>query len=180
MKTVALFGGSFDPPHIGHEAIIKALLEMKELDEIIIMPTYLNPFKERSFAPAPLRLKWLEEAFAHLQKVSVSSYEVEQNRKVPTIETLHHLQKSFAKIYIVIGADNVAGLQNWQEFERLNSNASFLVASREEIEIPSHFSRLQVDEKISSSELREDIRQEYLPSKIAKQIIKHYKENNER
>ena len=72
MKTIALFGGSFDPPHLGHYSIVHALLEIKEIDEIIVMPTYLNPFKDASFAPAELRLRWLKEIFKEERKVTVS------------------------------------------------------------------------------------------------------------
>jgi nicotinate-nucleotide adenylyltransferase len=61
MDSIALFGGSFDPPHIGHEAIVKALMKLDEIDKIIIMPTYLNPFKTEFFAPADLRVKWLKK-----------------------------------------------------------------------------------------------------------------------
>ena len=49
MDTIALFGGSFDPPHIGHEAVVKALKDFKEIDKIIIMPTFLNPFKSKFY-----------------------------------------------------------------------------------------------------------------------------------
>ncbi|NPA59805.1 MAG: adenylyltransferase/cytidyltransferase family protein, partial [Epsilonproteobacteria bacterium] len=61
METIALFGGSFDPLHIGHEAIVEALLCKKEIDKVIIMPTFLNPFKTKSFTSAQMRLESLKD-----------------------------------------------------------------------------------------------------------------------
>jgi len=94
MKTIALFGGSFDPPHIGHESIVKALQGYKDIDKIIIMPTFLNPFKTSSHAPSELRLKWLEEIFKEYKNVEVSSYEVDENQKIATIQTVTYLLNS--------------------------------------------------------------------------------------
>ncbi len=42
METIALFGGSFDPPHIGHKAIVKSLCNLKDIDKVIVMPTFFN------------------------------------------------------------------------------------------------------------------------------------------
>jgi nicotinate-nucleotide adenylyltransferase len=179
MRKVALFGGSFDPPHLGHEAIVKALNKLDYIDKIIVMPTFLNPFKSSSFAPAKLRLKWLEEAFGEFTKVEVSSYEVSQNQKVPTIETVNHLLKSYEKIYLVIGADNLKSLKKWFCFDELKDKVTFIVASREKIEIPKEFIRVRVNENISSTTLRNKIDKNYLPKINAEEITQYYKEKNE-
>ena len=68
MKNIALYGGSFDPPHIGHEAVVKALLDLNYIDKIIIMPTFLNPFKDGSTAPSSLRLDWLKEIYSDFKR----------------------------------------------------------------------------------------------------------------
>jgi len=179
MRKVALFGGSFDPPHLGHEAIVKALNELNYIDKIIVMPTFLNPFKSSSFAPAKLRLKWLKEAFEMFEKVEVSSYEVSQNQKVPTIDTVKQLLKSYEKIYLVIGADNLESLKYWNNYDELRDKVTFIIATREMIEVSEEFITLKIDENISSSKLREKIDKNYLPKINAKEIMKYYKENNE-
>ena len=179
MRKVALFGGSFDPPHLGHEAIVKALNELDYIDKIIVMPTFLNPFKSSSFAPAKLRLKWLKEAFLAFKKVDVSSYEVLQNRQVPTIDTVNYLLESYTKIYLVIGADNLKSLERWQSLGELKKKVTFIVASREKIEIPKEFITLHVSKNISSTTLRKKIDKNYLPKINAEEIIQYYKENNE-
>jgi len=179
MRTIALFGGSFDPPHLGHEAIVKALNELAFIDKIIIMPTFLNPFKNSSVASATQRLRWLEEIFLTMKKVEVSSFEVKQNTKVSTLITVKHLLQSCEKIYLVIGADNLKSLDKWYGFDELKSIVTFIVASREKIEIPKDFICLEIDEDVSSSSLRSQMDINKLSKINAKKIVTYYKENNE-
>ncbi len=180
MRTIALFGGSFDPPHLGHEAVVQALLKLREIDEVLIMPTYLNPFKSSSFAPAQMRLKWLKEIFSSLDRVKISSFEVEQNKKVPTIETVEYLLKSYQKVYLVIGADNLSSLKKWHRFDTLKKKVTFIVASRDDIDIPPEYIQLQVDQSISSTRLRSQIDTTKLCKVNAQEIAHYYKENNEK
>jgi nicotinate-nucleotide adenylyltransferase len=179
MRTVALYGGSFDPPHLGHEAVVKALLKLKYLDDIVIMPTYLNPFKEHFFAPAPLRLAWLEEIFSHEKRVLVSAFEVSKKRKVATIETIQALEQRYEKIYLVLGADNLKSLEKWHRYDEICRRVTFLVAKRDGIEIPSVFTPLDVNVAVSSSSLREKFDAKMLSPIVASKIKQFYKEKNE-
>ncbi|MDD5371848.1 MAG: nicotinate (nicotinamide) nucleotide adenylyltransferase [Sulfurimonas sp.] len=176
MDTIALFGGSFDPPHIGHTAIVEALREFKDIDKVIVMPTFLNPFKSQFYASASLRVKWLKEIFSDYKNVEVSEYEVLQEKKVPTIETVKHLLKSYKKIYLVIGADNLASLHEWHRYNELRDLVTFIVVPRDGIEISQEFLRLNVNEKVSSTKLREKIEISKLPKKCAKEIYNFYTE----
>jgi nicotinate-nucleotide adenylyltransferase len=178
METIALFGGSFDPPHIGHEAIVKALKEFKEVDKVVIMPTYLNPFKSKFYAPSSLRMKWLKKIFSDYKNVEISSYEVGQKKAVASITTVKHLLKSYKKIYLVLGADNIASLHKWHRYDELCELVTFVIAPREGVEISSQFLRLDVDIKISSTKLRQDIELSKLPKKCAQDIYNYYKENS--
>ncbi len=180
MRNIALFGGSFDPPHIGHTAIVEALEKLNYIDKIIVMPTFLNPFKSKSHAPSELRFEWLEEIFLNSQNVEISRYEVDQNRAVATIETVEYLLKTYAKVYLVIGADNLASLELWNSYNILKEKVTFLVASRDNIIIDDHFIQLKVDENISSTQLRKDIDSAKIPIECAKKIEKFYKETDER
>ncbi|MBD3797026.1 MAG: nicotinate (nicotinamide) nucleotide adenylyltransferase [Campylobacterales bacterium] len=178
MKNIALFGGSFDPPHIGHIQIAEALKNLDFIEKVVVMPTYLNPLKSSFFADANLRLQWLKEIFEDDKSVEVSSFEVEQKRKVPSIETVKHLKKFHDNIHLVIGADNLASLSHWYKYEELKSLVKFIIISRNEIDIPESFIKLELDIPISSTELRGEIDTRYLPQKVAKKIENYYKENN--
>lgn len=178
MDTVALFGGSFDPPHIGHEAIVRALNALEWIDKVVVMPTFLNPFKLKFYAPAPLRVKWLREAFSEYAKVEISEFEVNQQKKVPTIQSVLYLLKTYKKVFVVIGADNILSLYKWYRYDELKNLATFIVASRDDVEIPSEFLRLDVREDISSTALRDNMDLDKLPKKCSQEIFKYYKEIN--
>lgn len=178
--TIALYGGSFDPPHIGHEAVIEALEKLDYIDEIVIMPTFLNPFKSSSHAPSEIRFKWLKEIFKDFKNVKVDRYEVNQERQVATIESVKYLLKTYKKVYLVIGADNLKSLENWTNYKELKDLVSFIVASRDNIIVDKKFIKLDIDENISSSELRKKIDISMLPKECAAEIEKYYKENNAR
>ncbi|MEN4053317.1 MULTISPECIES: nicotinate (nicotinamide) nucleotide adenylyltransferase [Sulfurimonas] len=178
MKTIALYGGSFDPPHIAHEAIVTALSNLDFLDKIIVMPTYLNPFKDSFTTPAELRLEWLKKIFSEYENVEIDSYEVDKKKKVPTIESVNHLLKEYDKIYVVIGADNLSSLHKWHKYDELKAKVTFIVATRDDIKIPKDFIQLKIDEDISSSELRKNLDISKLPKKCAHEIAQYYKEHN--
>ncbi|WP_321777577.1 nicotinate (nicotinamide) nucleotide adenylyltransferase [Sulfurimonas sp.] len=154
MKTIALFGGSFDPPHIGHIAIVKALSNLDEIDKVVVLPTFLNPFKEKSFLKASKRFELLKELFLNDKDVEISDYEVKQEQKVTSIKSVKHFLKKYKKIYFVIGADNLKTLKKWQNYEELKELVTFIIASRDAIVIPRKYITLNIDENISSSELR--------------------------
>jgi len=61
--NIALFGGSFDPPHIGHKMIVKQALSQLDIDQLIVMPTFLNPFKSKSHFSSKQRLLLAKELF---------------------------------------------------------------------------------------------------------------------
>ncbi len=180
MKTIALYGGSFDPPHLAHEAIVKALRELDFIDEVVVMPTFLNPFKESFTAPAALRLQWLEGIFSEYGDVKVSSYEVDLKRKVPTIETVRHLLKRYEKIYLLIGADNLQSLSKWYKYNELKELVTFIVATRNNIEVEKNFIQLDINEDISSSDLRKNLEPSKIPEKVRNEIVQYYKEHNAR
>lgn len=178
MKTIAVFGGSFDPPHLGHVAVVNAALSSLDIDKVIVMPAYLNPFKSKVCAPPELRLKWLRKIFSTFTDVEVDDFELTCKRKVPSIETVHHLKNRYENIYLIIGADNLKSLDRWYRYDELKELVTFVVASRDAIDIPSEYILLHVDQPISSTSLRKEIKKEFLPADVASEIEKFYKENN--
>jgi nicotinate-nucleotide adenylyltransferase len=180
MKTIALFGGSFDPPHIGHEAIVKTLLNFKDIDKVVVMPTFLNPFKSGSIAPSELRLKWLHDIFDSYERVEINIYEVDLKKKTPTIQSVKYLLTKYKKIYLVIGADNLATLTKWTEYDELKKMITFIVCTRDDIEIPDNMLQIKIDESVSSTDLREHLDTSKLVGTCAQEIKNYYtKEKNE-
>jgi nicotinate-nucleotide adenylyltransferase len=178
MKNIALFGGSFDPPHLGHITIVDKALEKLDIEKVVIVPAYLNPFKSKSHASAPLRLKWLKQIFAGRKNVEISDFEITQNRAVATIETVNHFSRNDQKIYLIIGADNLKSLHKWFRFDELDKIVTWAVASRNGIEIPPEFITLDVAKPVSSTQLRNRQKHHELPPSVAKEIAQFYKETN--
>jgi nicotinate-nucleotide adenylyltransferase len=127
--TIALFGGSFDPPHRGHQAIVKAVSSFEDIDNVVVMPAFLNPFKQSTLATAEQRLAWCNSIFNE-EKVIVSDFEVSQGRAVYTVETLRALSSTYDIKYLVIGSDNLAQIQQWKSFEEINEHITWIVFSR--------------------------------------------------
>ncbi|MDX1296269.1 MAG: nicotinate (nicotinamide) nucleotide adenylyltransferase [Sulfurimonadaceae bacterium] len=180
MKQIALFGGSFDPPHVGHLAIVDKALEQLDIDRLVIVPAYLNPFKTHSFATAEQRLKWLKRIYAGNPKIEISDFEIARNRPVPSIETVRHYLNEAENIYLIIGADNVASLEKWYAYEELDRLVTWVVARRDGIEIPGRFITLDIDKPVSSTDLRNDIEHTKRPDTVADEIAAYYKETNAR
>ncbi len=173
---IAIFGGSFDPPHKGHIRIVEQALKELPIDKLIIVPTYLNPFKKNFVAPPRLRLQWLKKIFAPYSNVIVSDFEIRQGRPTCAIETVEHFKRRFApqKIYYIIGSDNLASLHKWKNYKRLKKEVEFVVATRGRAKIPSKYKILKVDVPISSTELRKDPKLRYLPKILAWPIRRFY------
>ncbi|WP_314986981.1 ribosome silencing factor [uncultured Campylobacter sp.] len=104
---IALFGGSFDPPHAGHDAAVKAILSSLKPDLLVIMPSFLNPFKKSFSAPPQLRLRWCRALWSDAPHVEVSDYEISQNVPVPTIQSVKFLLEKYG-IHDKIAAETAA------------------------------------------------------------------------
>jgi len=177
-ESVALFGGSFDPPHLGHSEIVEALLKWPEIDRVILMPAWLNPFKESSHASAEQRLAWCRRLFSR-PGVEVSDWEIRQERPVYTVETWEHFREAGVPLhYLVIGSDNLPTLKQWKDFERLNREATWIVATREGNEADLSDLRsawiLPVHVPVSSTEIRGGRGLEYVDPVIRKEVRQIY------
>ena len=76
--NIAIFGGSFDPPHLGHDMIVKEALKSLNINKLIIIPTFLSPFKSEFGAPPLLRFQWCNELWSNLdEKIIISDYDEE-------------------------------------------------------------------------------------------------------
>ncbi len=158
LETIALFGGSFDPPHFGHKSVVEEALKVLNIDRLIVIPTFLNPFKRVSHFTTKERLRLTKELFKSFDKVEVDAYEIEEQKPTPTAQTLKYFQKKYNVAYLIIGADNLENIEKWHEFEWLNSQITWVVATRKGYEIKSNKLRdvtiLEVEADISSTQIR--------------------------
>ncbi|EJF07712.1 nicotinate/nicotinamide nucleotide adenylyltransferase [Thiovulum sp. ES] len=169
--NVAIYGGSFDPPHIGHEKVVIFAQKMLEIDKVIVLPNFLNPWKS-NFKIAPEdRFKLLTKLFENNENVEISRFEIDNGRPTLTIESVRHFSEIYENINLIIGADNVNSIQKWDEFEEIDSLVNWVVATRNGIRVPNGFKLLNVDEVVSSTEIRNGKNIEMIPEKIRSDVL---------
>ncbi|HHH19613.1 MAG TPA: nicotinate (nicotinamide) nucleotide adenylyltransferase, partial [Campylobacterales bacterium] len=173
-ETIAIFGGSFDPPHIGHQSIVNKAILMLDIDKLIIIPAFLNPFKSSSLATPEQRLTWTEKIFAHLPKVSVDPYEIQQGKPTPTVQSVRHFQQSYDVRYLIIGSDNLSTITQWSEFAWLNQHITWVIATRKNCPVETQalrtFEVLSVDVPISSTEIRDGVTMQHIDESIQEDV----------
>jgi nicotinate-nucleotide adenylyltransferase len=132
---VALFGGSFDPPHHGHIAIATAAADVFDLDKVFFAPVGRQPLKPEG-VPATFadRLAMVELACRADPRFAVSDLDAPRsdgspNYTVQTLTTLHEAMPD-ARLFNLVGADSFLGLPRWHEPERLLEVAEWIVVSR--------------------------------------------------
>jgi nicotinate-nucleotide adenylyltransferase len=142
---LGLFGGSFDPVHLGHLLVAQAAREELELDRLFFIPAAQSPFKPDSKpTPAIQRIPLLRLALAGKTWCEIDDQEIQRGGVSYTIDTVRDYLKRFpgANIFYLIGADHVAKLPQWRDANELARLAEFLVIPRPgqpEIPFPSPF-----------------------------------------
>lgn len=130
MKRIGIFGGTFDPVHVGHLAIARAALDCVPLDEVRFVLARRSPLKERGpFASEEDRLAMLRLATAGEGRFAVSTVELERTGESYTVDTLEQF-KDDGELFLILGADAAADLERWRNPERVAQLATILVAAR--------------------------------------------------
>jgi nicotinate-nucleotide adenylyltransferase len=130
VTRVGVFGGSFDPVHVGHLAIANAALEELALDRVLFVPARRSPLKEEGpVAPAEDRLAMLEAATKDEPRFGLSTVELEREGPSYTVDTLASLRGQ-GELYLILGGDAYADLERWRDPERVRSLATIVVAAR--------------------------------------------------
>jgi nicotinate-nucleotide adenylyltransferase len=130
---IGLFGGSFDPVHLGHLLVAQAAVEELGLDRLFFIPAAQSPFKsENKIAPAESRLKLLRLALAGKTNCEIDEQEIRRGGISYSIETLRDYAKRFpgAELFYLIGADNISKLNEWCEAGELAKLAEFVAVPR--------------------------------------------------
>ncbi len=189
---LTLFGGTFDPIHLGHVHAITQIQQQVETGEILVLPAG-EPWQksDRELTPAHHRLEMCRLAFAGKPQVSISDIEVRRTGPTYTIDTIEEIQRQLdhagdqRKIQWVIGADALKNLHTWNRYEELISKTRFVVIARPEFpvfvdQVPrGTFKIIEIAAlPISSSLVRERIRSgesgaDLLPPLVWQYIVEH-------
>lgn len=179
--VIAVFGGSFDPPHIGHEKIVELALLKLQIDKLLVVPTFLNPFKDTFYLAPDTRFELLKTLFVSNPKVEICDFEILQNKKTTTFETISFLKKSHKaqKIYLIIGADNLKNIHLWYNFLELRELVQFVVVTRNGILLENDYIKptyLELDIDASSTGLRENMNFDLIPENLKEKVKEIWKQ----
>jgi nicotinate-nucleotide adenylyltransferase len=133
MERIGLFGGSFDPVHLGHLLVAQAAREDLDLQRLVFIPAAQSPFKpERAPTPAAGRLRLLRLALAGKTWCDIDGQEIRRGGISYTIDTVRDYADRFpqAQLFYLVGADHVAQLPKWRAAEELARLAQFVVVAR--------------------------------------------------
>ena len=132
---IAVYGGSFNPPHLGHRAAVETVLSELSPDRMLIIPDNDPPHKElEEDSPSPQeRLELCRLGFHDLDKTEISSIELERSGKSYTYDTVRELEIQFpeARLTLILGTDMLLSFEEWYHFEFLMEHCRLAVLSRE-------------------------------------------------
>ena len=117
---IAVYGGSFDPPHKGHKLLAENLARQCGADKVVIIPTAMSPFKESSGATATDRFEMCKRAFPE-DFFEVSDVEIIRGGKSYTVDTLREIKKLYpqSQLYLFMGDDMFLSLNRWYKYEEI-------------------------------------------------------------
>ena len=182
IKGIAIYGGSFDPPHIAHEEIINKSLKELDTDRLIVIPAYLNPLKTQTLL-SPIQRFDLMQKLCDRSDIIVEDFEIKNNKPTTTYETIQYIKSKYnpKKIYLIIGEDNLSIWDRWHRADEILQECELVVASRDlNILKDTNHKVLHIDIDVSSTKLRaqkENIDSKYLPQKISKEIVSFLKQS---
>jgi nicotinate-nucleotide adenylyltransferase len=137
-RRVAVYGGSFDPPHLGHVLSVAWALCADNVDEVWIVPTWEHAFGKQHGAPFHERKRMCELAFAPFRNVEISDVERRLGGVSKTLYTLQALQDEHpeARFRLLVGADVLPTTDRWHRWEDVLKIAPALVVGREGYPLP--------------------------------------------
>lgn len=174
-KIIGLFGSSFNPPHLGHLAVLKDLTSTEIFDEIWLVPVYSHAFAKQ-LAPYETRLKLVELLWTDLDrdKISISTIEKDLNQSPTyTYDVIQALKEKnpHYQFTIILGTDTKNELQKWHRYQDLKKAAKFHFIPRQGFEDSPY-------PEVSSTEIRESLKLgNNIDHLTTPKIAKYLKEN---
>ncbi|HET9955496.1 MAG TPA: nicotinate (nicotinamide) nucleotide adenylyltransferase [Polyangiaceae bacterium] len=180
---VAVFGGSFDPPHVAHVLLATYALSVGGFDRVLVVPVFAHAFS-KSLSPFAQRLRMCQLAFAPLRAVQVSDIEATLPTPSFTLSTLQAIRRELpdASLNLVIGADALSETSKWHAFDEVARIAPPFAVGREGYDASgaSHFalprvSSTQVRKLLTSSDRSAQRAElsELLPRSVLEYIEQH-------
>ena len=186
MAKIAIFGGTFNPLHIGHYEMLSCICALDFIDKVLVMPDKIPPHKKCDYIADDVhRQNMCALVCDDFIKAEPCFIEFERDGKSYTVDTLKRLKQNYPNddFFVVIGGDMLSTLDTWYNWQELLSLTSFIAFRREGLNdfdasllrLTNHGAEIfVVDDKIteiSSTMLRKEIKKDLLPEKVYNYII---------
>ena len=133
-KRIAIYGGTFDPVHLGHLQVARSVSEIFAIDQFLFVPARIAPHKaDREVSSGFHRYAMLALATQNDPRLCISTYELEGRERQYTVETLDHFRSQtsdFADLFFVMGFDSWSEITTWRDWERLRTLSDLIVVTR--------------------------------------------------
>ena len=184
-QRIGIFGGTFNPPHIGHLIVAESVCEQLKLEKVIFVPSFISPHKKKGEERLSFhRLEMVKLAIRLNPHFDISEIEVTRKGMSYTYETLETFHRKYpsSKLFFIIGADNFAEFHTWKNPARIVELASLVVMNRP-LNTPgvrrkgfvkgAQFAPVP-DIQISSTEIRKMIAENKSIRYLVPQVVLHY------
>lgn len=132
-ERIGIFGGSFDPVHLGHKRLADFAVNALKLDRLLIIPTACSPFKTRTFSPDEHRMNMCRLQFCE-DKFEVSDIEIMRGGKSYTVDTVNAVKELYpdSTLFLIIGSDQLRQFHKWYCFDKIMEKAVICAVARAE------------------------------------------------
>jgi len=129
--AIGIFGGTFDPVHIGHLRAAEEIRESFGLERVFFVPAYIPPHKRgRRIADVDQRVEMLKIAVRNNAGLRVSELETKRGGVSYSIDTIETFEKRYGRIYFIVGLDAFLEIDTWHRYEELFFHADFIIMLR--------------------------------------------------
>ena len=129
-----MYGGTFDPVHVGHLEIARKVSQLFEIEKVLFIPAQLAPHKIRRLVTAPIhRYAMLALATQDDPQLLISSFELDAPDRRYTVDTVEHFQRELGdsnELFFIMGADSWSEITTWRDWERLLTMIHHIVVTR--------------------------------------------------
>jgi len=133
-KRIGLYGGTFDPVHLGHLEVARRVAQLFEIEKVVFIPAQMAPHKIGRPVTEPLhRYAMLALATQNDSQLTISSFELEHPDHRYTVDTVEHFQRALGhetELFFIMGADSWSEITTWREWERLLTMTNHIVVTR--------------------------------------------------
>lgn len=190
---IAIFGGAFNPVHLGHVNLARQYIEILKLDRLLVIPTYDPPHRKNDLISVSDRINMLNIAFGGVKNVEVSDIEARLKGKSYTFNTICEIKKQYpdAELFLIVGEDQFLAFDKWYKFEEILNEVTVCTAQRNENKtaLMHRFAKETLGTEnyfianfdpivVSSSEIREKLKNgENVDTLISKDVLEYIRKH---